>query len=1256
MRPRTYLLILFFLVSLTSLPGRAGTQNATVMGSVYFAGVGVPGVTVRLINANIGFSRVQTTGDDGQFTFTDVPPAENYLISVEKSGFFTKVLTDLAVQVGDEKLVIPPFLFEQIREASRPVTQEPSTPEPARPSEVVTQTAPETKPAQAAPQATSVPVAAQRTAMAPVISLNLLGTTQSVVIDTRWVHTLPLVNRDFIDLALLVPGTYPVEQGSVLQGASFVVNGARADMNNFLLDGADNNDYTINQSLPFQIIEALQEFRVQTSTSNAEFGRNGGAQINSVSRSGSNVLHGGLFEFNRNSRLAAGNFFSAYNGGTFDQYSREIQRVFGQGDPETDPTLASLYDKRKPRVNQNQFGGDVGGPLMRDKLFGFFDWESFRLVNPRPVFEQVPGLPLRSAALCPGFAEQSLSFLVSACDPTALALFNLYPAPNVPATAFTDPNSYLDTGGGAFNVGQSNNYTDSDNFLERIDWRLSSRTSMSFRHDIQRINQLQGGNVPASPGYPGNGTMVNGRNQNFSYNFVQQLTPRTINEFRFGWNRFRLTTTAQDKSINPATLGFQNLNFTDQGLPTIAVGGNFTIAPFSSLGTNFATPSNRADNVWSYADNISLNRGHHTFKFGGEFRHIRLNINNRALGRGLITMFDTPIAAGFGFSSFDSIARVCPPSSPPVSTEYVQSCSQFGSGFDRSFSTNSYSGFVQDQWRPWKNLTLNYGVRYEVNTAPVELRNRLVNYYPGLPTSLGTGGLVRAGSKTIFDPFGNVIGTALQSAPSAGFNTDYSDVSPRFGFAWDPRKDGKTVVRGAYALMFDQQSLEPTVNMLLNPPFLQQDLALVIPPFNAPSLSDAFSVCGLGQISDSCLSTSSNPGSSSLWLRFPYSVSSIDPQRKTPYIHQFHLGVEQRVGNNAMLGVTYVGSSGHRTPVLRDISPCSPSTDISSCLSSNSAFFITDILDQENAANSNFNSLQVYVETRNLHGLQLRGFYQYAKSIDDSSSLQPQVFLANPAITSLVEATSFVNPDNFEGANNISPTLSLQGELPLATTRPRLPQDSSNLHGERARSDFDVKHRFVLNYIYEVPHWAPGIGSGWQLSGITTVQSGQPFTVYADSFGTPLRPNVTAPVHLNMSNPRTAIDNGIPMGFPGSAFDFTPTFQNQPGSLGRNTFTGPKLINFDFGVLKDTRLPKTERANLQFRVEFFNLFNNVNFRQPYSKAGVFFGSTFTTPPFCQPAKPGQNTVGTCFLPDPFFGQILQAFPARQIQLALKLSF
>jgi hypothetical protein len=1219
MRRGSHGLILFFVVALANLPSRAGTQNATVIGSVYYAGAVVPGATARLINANIGFSRVQTTSADGSFTFNDVPPAENYLISVEKSGFSTKVLTDITVQVGDEKLVLPPFLLE-----------------PA---------------AQAGQQVTPTPHAAQPAPAVPTISLDLLSTTESAVIDTRWVHTLPLVNRDFIDLALLVPGTSPVEQGSILQGASLVVNGARADMNNFLLDGADNNDYTINQSMPFQIVEALQEFRVQSSTSNAEFGRNGGAQINSVSRSGSNSVHGALFEFNRNSGLAAGNFFSAYNGGTFDHYTRELP-LLGFGKPLTDPTLASLYDLRKPRVNQNQFGGNVGGPLVRDKLFGFFNWESFRLANPRPVFEQVPGLPLRSPLLCPGFVQQSFNFpSPSPCDSIALALYNLYPAPNVPATQFTNPNSFLFTGAGAFNIGQSPNRTDTDNFLERIDWRVKSQGSMSFKHNIQRINQVQGGDVPPSQNYPGNGTLVNGRNQNFSYNYVEQLTPRTSNEFRFGWNRFRLTTTAQDKTFNPATLGFQNLNFDDQGLPAITVGGVFTVTSFSSLGANFATPSKRANNVWSWADNISLNRGRHTWKFGGEFRYIRLNVNNDALGRGLITLFSGPNAAAFGFSNVASIARVCPRSLPSFATVFAQPCSQFGSGFGRHLSTKSFDWYIQDQWRLWKNFTLNYGLRYELNTAPVELQNLLVNFYPALVTTLGAGGLVRAGSKTIFDPFGNVIGTAPQAAPRAGFNTDYNNWGPRFGFAWDPWNDGKTLVRGAYALMWEQQSLEPSVNMLLNPPFVQQNLTF----FPPPSLSDMFSVCGPSVSDNACLTRSSKPSSISDWTLFPYSTTGINPHNKTPYVHQFHFGVEQRVGSKAVVAVAYVGSAGHRLPLLRDISQCPTSANPSFCLTN--PFLITSILDQENVANSNFHSLQVRLETRSLHGLQLRGFYQFAKSIDNSSSLQPQIFLASRPIASLVVSATAENPDNFAGANNISPTLNLQGNLPLITTRPRLPQDSSNLAGERARSDFDAQHRFVLDYIYAVPRWAPGIGAGWQLAGIATVQSGQPFTVYADFFGTPLRPGVHGPVPINMSNPHAAIDNGIPAGFPRSVFDFTSTFQLRPGSLGRNAFTGPKLINFDFALLKDTRLSKREGTNLQFRVEFFNLFNNVNFRQPYSRTAVFFSgdSRFARsfPSLCQLASSGS---ATCFLPDPFFGQILQAFPARQIQLALKLSF
>jgi hypothetical protein len=1224
------LFILPFLVALASPLSHAGTQNAILKGTIYSrtTGLVVPGATVRLLNANIGFSQMQTTDADGNYIFNDVPPAENYLIEVEISGFGVFVSPPVVVHVGDEMLVLPPIRLE-----------------PTVPSN---------------PQAAPAPQASRPApAPAPAVSLDLLSTTQSGVVDSRWVHTLPLVNRDFIDLALLVPGTYPVEQGSSLQGASLVVNGARADMNDFLLDGADNNDYTINQSLPFQIVEALQEFRVQASTSNAEFGRSGGAQVNSVSRGGSNSLHGTLFEFNRNSGLAAGNFFSAYSGGTFDYYAVELQHEL-MGNPLSDPTLASLYDQHKPRVNQNQFGGNLGGPLMKNKLFGFFNWESFRLANPRPLFEQVPGLTFRSVASCNNFLQEVASPLFPAtCSTAGPALLNIYPQPNVPVTPFTDPNSFFN-GSGAFNIGQSSNFTNTDNFLERVDWRLSSRTSMSFKHNLQRINQLQSGDVPPGQSYPGNGALVNGRNQNVSFNFVEQLTPRTTNEFRLGWNRFRLTTTAQDASLNPSALGFQNLNFDNQGLPEITAGGIFTTAQLSSLGSNFTTPSNRADNVWSFADNVSLNRGRHTWKFGGEFRYIRLNVDNDALARGLVTLFSAPEAAIFGTADIASIARVCPPGLPSFATVFAQPCAQYGNGFARHLRTQSFNAYIQDQWRPRSNLTFNYGIRYEVNTAPVELQNLLVNFYPALATPGGLGGLVRSGSKTIYDPFGDVIGTAPQAAPRAGFKTDFNDWGPRFGFAWNPLNDGKTVVRGGYALVFDQQSLQPTVNMLLNPPFVQQEYSF----FPFPLLSDMFSACGPKSLANGCRSLSTTPGSSTAWYLLPYSITAVDPDNKTPYVHQYHLGVQQRLGDKGVIEVAYVGSSGHRLALLRAIDQCAAPDNPSSCLASNAAgqfqtpFQVPSILDQENGANSNFNSLQVRFESRSFHGLEVSGFYEYAKSIDDSSSLQAQIFLTSPTLAGFLVAVTSDNPDNFAGANNISPTLNLQGNLPLITTRPNLPQDSSNLAGERARSDFDIRHRFVLNYIYAVPSFAPVIGSGWQLAGITTAQSGQPFTVYADFFGQPLRPNVVGPVPINMSNPNGAIDNAIPAGFRPSAFSFAPTFQLQPGNLGRNFFTGPNLLNFDFAILKDTRISKREGTNLQFRVEFFNLFNNVNFRQPYSRTGLFYTDEPTSfsslfPGLCQTTK--FNNV-TCFLSDPFFGQILQAFPARQIQLALKFSF
>ncbi|MGH9774669.1 MAG: carboxypeptidase regulatory-like domain-containing protein [Candidatus Acidiferrales bacterium] len=1191
------------------------------------SGAPVAGATVRLVNSEIGFSLSQTTDADGAYTFEDVPPADDYRFTIEKVGFKTYISPEpFSVHVSETRLVRPPIRLELAVEAQPPAAQ----PAPSRAPTQAPAQAPSQPPTQApalAPAEVSRP-GAKRAASSPSVSLDLVSTTVGGVVDSRTVHTLPLLNRDFIDLALLVPGTSPIQQGAALQGASLVVNGTRANMNNYLLDGTDNNDYTNNQSLPFQIVEAMQEFRVQASTSPAEYGRNGGAQINTISRRGTDSIHGSLFEFNRVNALSANNFFSAFNGGSFDTLALADARFF-QRNPLSDPTLAALYNVHNPHLVQNQFGGNVGGPLEKDKLFGFFNWESFRVADPLPVFEQVPGNFIRSQSTCSSFFE-------SACDPAALALYNLYPAPNVPRTAFTDPNF------SAFNVGQSVNSTSSDNFLGRIDWITSSNSSMSFKHNIQRINEVQGGAVPGSSAYPGSGTNVNGRNQNFSYNYVQRFTSHKTNELRFGWNRFRLTTMPLDASINPASLGFQNLDFTNRGLPTITIGSGFLGAGslFSTLGSSFGTPSNRADNVWSLADGLNLVRGRHTWKFGGEFRHIRLNTTNDALGRGFIGFSSGAFVAATGAPDIASIARVSP---------------EFGGGFDRSFSTQSYAAYVQDQWRPWQGFTVNYGLRYEVNTAPVERRDRLVNFYPGLRG--GQGGLMRANSTAILDPFGNVLGTAPSPAPRAGFNTDYNGWGPRFGFAWDPWKNGQTVVRGGYAIFFDQQPLEPSVDMLTNPPFVMQDQSL-FGLFTLDSTNPTFQFGAPGFFT------------SNGWFRLPYSITARDPNTRTPYVQQFNLGIERQLGNKAVFEIAYVGSVGHKLPTLRDVSPCNQvlkaqsTFDGSVCIptitnpQTDPSFLFPSILNQETTANSRYHSLQLRFETRSFHRMQLQAFYQWSKSIDDASTLQPPVFLIQPALADFQSNLRGIKPQEIGGLNSISPALSLQPGFPIITTRLNLPQDSSNLPGERGLSDFDVRSRFVINYIYDVPKWAPGIGSGWELAGITTLQSGQPFTVFENFFGTPLRPNLIGTPVINNANPNAAIDGGNFPCFggppPGNcsttlAVKFDPNSGSfLPGNLGRNTFSGPGLVNFDFSVLKNTHLG-SERKNLEFRVEFFNLFNRANFRQPYSQAGELVN--------CNPFGncPGfQGSLLTAF--DPFFGQILQARPPREVQLALKFSF
>jgi hypothetical protein len=411
-----------------------------------------------------------------------------------------------------------------------------------------------------------------------------------------------------------------------------------------------------------------------------------------------------------------------------------------------------------------------------------------------------------------------------------------------------------------------------------------------------------------------------------------------------------------------------------------------------------------------------------------------------------------------------------------------------------------------------------------------------------------------------------------------------------------------------------------------------------------------------------------------VWFAQPYSITARAPNSRTPYVQQFYAGVEHRLGNHAMFEVSYVGSAGRKLPRNRLLLQCTSSVFASSPIDCLPRAYATvfpgtgagsasdTVVYQENSGSSNFNSLLLRIETRKFHGFTFHAHYQWAHSIDNASSAVAPVYLLSPATATLVQFVGDINPDQFAALNDVNPTLSLRPGLPVISTQPLLPNSSTNsasLAGERANSDFDVRHRLVLYYTYDIPKWAPGIGGGWQLAGITTLQSGQPFTVYGNFFGVPLRPNQNSPAVINNSNPMSAIDNALPAGCnvsagfacagtsAVSAFNPTPFLDFLPGSLPRNNFRGPKLVNFDFAILKNISLGSSERVNLQFRAEFFNLFNNANYRPPFSQTGQAVGKILLT---------SSATVPGFVVPNPFFGQILQALDPREVQFGIKLVF
>ena len=965
--------------------------------------------------------------------------------------------------------------------------------------------------------------------------LDTQTSSRGLVIDEKKIVELPLNGRDYNQLALLSPGVLPgtPRLASVNFKGVLNVNGNRTFNNVFLLDGVDNISYSNsfrgeNVQLVQPSIEALQEFKIQTNAYSAEYGRSSGAVVNATIKSGTNIVRGSVYDFFRNDALDANNFFS------------------------------NALNAPKPKRERNQFGGAVGGPLVKNKTFWFGDYEGLRDLEGVPRVRQVPTAAekagLFSSAVVDPFAAGRPEFARNAqgqwvipkerWDPVGAAIVALIPDPNAGSTIYA-----------------STPVTDTrqDQFDVRLDHQYSTNLTLFGRFSF--VDTLTFRPAPLLGLGEGSFNDAFGSNDNRSQGLALGLTwtasPTLVGEFRFGYARGDYYTYPPNFGIDGAAqIGLKNV----PNDPAI-VGGvpKVNIQGFDAVGRHTSTPQFQTPRSWNPRATFSLTRGAHFIKFGGEFLHVQTRINdlNATIGRMNFENRFTNRAMG------DLLLGL--PSQLALTSYTVMD-----QGQDMRFF------FVQDDYRLSPKLTANVGLRYEYANPPVEKDNQFSNFDPIAGTM-------------IFAKDGSTYERAL-------IHPDRNNVAPRIGFAYTPWS--RAVVRGGYGIFYNHTVRQGREGLLgFNPPYLVDNL-LQTGVTGAAAVASAAPF----RLVEGYPSGLLDPNS----LAATVARRAQDPNQRTPYIQQYNFGVQYELMQDVVLDIAYVGNKGTKLNGFRNLNQRAVITNPDGSQSAGARPYpaFGDIQWMENRVSSTYNSLQARLEKRFSHGLS--GMVSYT---------------LGQALTG--------------GVDHISTS---GGGAGFDTGVFREPQDAYNLRAERGPSEFDVRHRLVVNYIWEMPFgrdrrygkdWSPALDfvlGGWQLTGIHAVQSGLALTATLGG-STVLnlggerraRPNLVGNPELP-ENQRT-----VARWFNTDAFAaFSPSPQAF-GNAGIGIMRGPGMANFDFTLAKNFRVG--DRRSFQFRTEFFNAFNHANFGPPNIM---------------------RDSSG--------FGQILTAANARIIQFGLKYYF
>ncbi|HEV2711218.1 MAG TPA: TonB-dependent receptor [Edaphobacter sp.] len=1126
------------------------------------SGAVIGGVTIAATDVDHGTTVTATSNASGEYVLSPLKVG-HYIIKATRSGFNSVVSTPITLQV-QQRVVFDVTLT--VGEVSQSVTVTDST------AQLQTETSD-------------------------------LGQ----VIDSRQISNLPLNGRNFAQLALLSPGTAPAAPGSRDQSSfGFSANGARSLQNNFLLDGIDNNsnlpDLLNGSSYVIEPpVESLQEFKVQTSSYTAEFGRGNGAVINAVTRSGTNQLHGAFYEFFRNDALDARNY----------------------------------YDATRQPYKQNQFGGTIGGPIVlpkiyngRGRTFFFTDYEGFRSVDSEPIPAIVPTLAQRSGDFssnidytspvndpvsgmpvldCNGqptyageifnsrLAQQSGVNGTGYCgvpfgysggqptnvipggviDPLAARLAALYPAPNANNPAYNF-------------VSSPKRVINRNNFDLRLDQQINDADSAFARYSFETVPS----NIPAVFGPVADGGdffsgIGNTHYHSLALGETHIFTPHLVNEFRFGYNRIYSTRLQPGYNSDIA----QQIDF--PGIPVAPSNGGLpqlTFSDVSTIGSSAFLPTRELQNTYIISENLNWVLGNHSLRFGVEIDRNEFAIYQPAEPRGTLD---------FGAQFTDNAGSSASGTGGSGFASFLLGVSD-GGGISNAINIDyfrpSWNFYAQDDWKVSRRLTVNYGLRYELYQTVRERHNHEATFDLATQTLI-----LPKGQPTTLTPQLAAIIPVSATGSDGLIKPDLNNFAPRLGLAYS--LTSKSVLRAGYGFFYGGSESGPYSNPSpgYNPPYY---------------VTNSYSPnCSLGS-ANPAETDCSIPGLSVLANGFPADaltdpntplLYSLDPHLVTPYVQQYQLSTEYQLPDSLLLTAAYAGSHGLKLYTFFNGNEATPTADPTAPVAPRRPIPTIDAPIQwfRSSGRSNYNALEFSLARSSSSGLSLLAAYTYAHGLDNASA-------ANLGSQNGGDFRDFRHPE-----------------------------------AEYGNSDTDVRHRFTLSYLYPLP-----LGQGqrflgnsgkaldtvighWQIGGIVTLSTGNWYTA-TDAVNFSNVPDGGGNVGSSQRPDYLSNPNSKPC-VVGTYFNtcaFTDPVQGSFGTVNRNTIAGPGTEDIDFSLFK--RLQLTERFNLEFRSEFFNILNHYN-------------------PLFAPAA-ASASVGATVRDTPGFGFLTAAQPPRQIQFSLKLSY